>query len=271
MQKNNAKKKNALKPIYKPYLTGKAFSSLALKRGLKVLGLLLVFAFFGILASGVFSFENPIPRILLNGALLFFGCMVMFNEGSRIGENDVSYAEIALKRQNEGLAVTDTDRQICYHRLKGFVSALAGAAPLLLITVIYALTVQRQTMSLGALPSWVQGYENQDEIGQALAFYHESSAAGFTDFLRLAVRLVLFPYMNMIGAGNFDRLYLLDRLSPLLVLIIPLCYGVGYLRGTYLRALVHGNIRMARRRHKRSERKAREQRVRKQPQKKELI
>ena len=77
--------------------------------------------------------------------------------------------------------------------------------------------------------------------------------------------------MNMLGGGDFGRLLLLDRISPLLTLIVPAFYGVGYLRGPRLRAMVHGNIRLARRRHNRKERKAREQRMRKEPQKKKLI
>ncbi|MBQ7519836.1 MAG: hypothetical protein IJU12_05925, partial [Clostridia bacterium] len=128
--------------------------------------------------------------------------------------------------------------------------------------------------TLGALPSWVSAYETQDEIGQALAYYHETAALTLPEILRVAVRLFLFPYMNMLGNGNYEKLYLLDKLSPLLTLIVPVFYGIGYLRGPYLRALVHGNIRLARRKQNRSQRKAREQRaqkMRKKPEQKELI
>ena len=275
MQKNNDngknKNKNAPTPVYKPYLRGNMFSGLAMKRGLRVFGIMAAFAFFGLLASGVFSFDSGILRVVMNGALLFFGAMLMFSEGSRFGEADVTFAEIALKHQEEGKEVTKKDRDTCYHPGKGFVSLLIGAAPLLLVAIVYALICHKQTYTLGVLPSWVQSFESQDEIGQALAYYHETAPAGLEDYLRLAVRLVLFPYMNMLGAGDYGRLYLLDKLSPLITLIVPVFFGFGYLRGPRLRALVHGNIRMARRRHNRKERKAREQRARKAPQKKELI
>ena len=271
MQKNNAKKKNQPTPVYKPYLKGNPVSALAAKRGLKVLGLILVFAFFGVLASGVFGFDSIVLRVALNGILLLFGAGLMYNEGARQGENDVTFAEIALNRQNEGKEISKTDRDTCFHPLKGWFTALVGVAPFLLITVVYALIATRQHYALGALPSWVSAYEGQQEIGGALAYYHQGTPAGLEDFLRLGVRLLLFPYMNMLGAGNYDRLYLLDKLSPLLLLIVPACYGLGYLRGPQLRALVHGNIRMARRRRNRSERKAREKRAQKTPQKKELI
>ena len=87
-------------------------------------------------------------------------------------------------------------------------------------------------------------------------------------------RLLLFPFVNIAGANNADALLLVDRLSPLLCLLTPACYGLGYLRGPQLRALVHGNIRQNKRKHNAKERKAREQRVKQMEQKnkkKELI
>lgn len=272
MQKSNASKnKNAATPVYKPYLRGNLYSSVALRRGLRVLMMMLAFAFFGVLTSSVLSFDNMLLRIVLNGALLFFGCMLMFNDGARFGESDVAFAEIALRRQEEGNPASKQDKDTCYHPGKGFVSALIGAAPFLLIAIVYALVAKKQVYTLGTLPSWVQSYETQDEIGQALAYYHERVPAGLADYLRIVVRLVLFPYMNMFGGGDYSKLYLLDKLSPLLMMIIPVCFGLGYLRGPHLRALVHGNIRMARRKQNRKERKAREARRAKPQQKKELI
>lgn len=269
MQKNTANKKNELKPIYKPYLKGNAFSGTALKRSLRVMGVLAIFVFACVLAGGILSFNQSVLRLIINGLLVFFGCALLFNEGSNQGEGDVSFAEIALNRQNEGKEVTKEDRDVCYHPLKGFVTALAAILPFLIITVVYACIAHRQAYALGALPSWVEGYENQAEIGQALAYYHEAPALTIEDTLRVVVRFALFPFMNMLGT-SYDRLYLLDKLSPLLCLIIPLFYALGYLRGPHLRALVHGNIRMARRRQNRNVRKAREQR-RRQAEKKELI
>ncbi|MBQ9300627.1 MAG: hypothetical protein IJ214_08955 [Clostridia bacterium] len=274
MQKNNANKnknKNTPVPVYKPYLRGNMVSLLAFRRGLRVFSVLVLFAILGVLASGVFAFDSAVPRLLLNGVLLLLGGLILFNEGSRYGESDVSFGEIALKRQNEGKEATAKDRDTCYHPGKGFVSALLGAAPFLLVAIAYALTAEKQTYSLGTLPGWVQSFESRDDIGPALAYYHESVPVGVAGYLRIIVRLVLFPYMNMFGAGDYNKLYLLDKLSPLLTLVLPLCFGLGYLRGPHLRALVHGNIRLARRRQNRQERKAREQRVNKSNQKKELI
>ncbi len=270
MQKDTNKKKNTLQPVYKPYLHGNPISTTVIKRSLKIMGLLAVFAFFGALTSGMMGFGSAPVRIAVNAALILFGCFVMLNNGSNQGESDVGFGEICLNRQNEGKDISRQDRDVCYHPLKGILTALLGSLPFFLIALVYALIVTKQTYTLGALPGWVAGFETQDEIGQALAYYHENAPALPADYLRMIVRLALFPFMNMLGAGDYDRLYLLDKLSPLFTLIIPCCYGIGYLRGPYLRALVHGNIRLARRRQNRKVRREREQRARKN-EKKELV
>ena len=265
-----SKKKNAAAPVYKPYLKGRPVSAAAARRAWRVLGLLVLFALVSVLLGGALSFSSTIPRILINGALVAAACLLMSAEGKRQGESDVAFAEIAHNRLSGGKAVEDSEKNICYHPCKGFFTALVGTAPLLLLTLAFALIAHKQSYALGPLPAWVSAFEGQAEIGQALAYYHETSAATAEDILRIVVRLALFPYVNLLSSGSRDTLYLVDKLSPLLCLIVPAFYGVGYLRGPYLRALVHGNIRMSRRRHNRNERKAREARAR-EIKKKELI
>ena len=279
MQKDNASKssakanksKNTAKPVYKPYLRGTVVSRLAAKRSLHIMLLMALLAFFGALISGVLSLENTALRFIMNAFIVAMGASLLYNNGARQGENDVAFGEIALKHQNEGTEVTAKEKDACYHPCKGFFTALVGAAPFLLIAIVYALIAEKQTYTLGVLPNWVQSYETWDDIGPALAYYHETASATLGDWLRVIVRLMLFPFMNMFGGSDYSKLYVLDRISPLLTLILPTFYGLGYLRGPYLRALVHGNIRLARRRQNRDQRKAREQRAKKTPQKKELI
>lgn len=274
MQKNNKKnanqKKNELKPVYKPYLRGTAFSKIAAKRGLHVLGYLLIFALLYVIVGAALHFDSLALRIALNAALLL-GCGgVLYNEGARQGENDVAFAEIVHKRLEDGKNVPDSEKDMCYHPMKGFITALVGAAPMLVIALLFAVVATRQTYALGALPSWVAAYDGISEVSDALAYYNETIGMRLEDVLRIVVRVLVFPFVNMAGADNYDALYLLDKLSPLLCLVVPVFYGLGYLRGPHLRALIHGNIRMNRRRHNKNERKAREQRARK-PEKKELI
>jgi len=267
---NKGKKKSALKPIYKPYLKGRPVSRTAAKRAWRVLGTVVITSVIGLLAAGMLSFNSVFLRAALCAVLLGAACAMMWAEGSRQGESDVSFAEIAHNRLEQGKQVENSDRDICYHPGKGFFTALLGALPLLLITLVFAVITHKQTHTLGVLPSWVSAFEGQPEVGQALAYYHDMPAATLEDILRVAVRIMLFPFINLPSSSDYQSLYVIEKLSPLLSLIAPAFYGLGYLRGPYLRALVHGNIRLNRRRQNRQQRKAREARAgRNQP--KELI
>ena len=274
MQSNAKKNKKGAQPIYKPYLRGRALCDVAVKRCWHVLGYTLIFTLFFVLVGSVLSFDSVALRIICNAALLLVAMSLMYNDGARTGENDTAFAEIALNRKNEGRNVPESELNRCFHPLKGFVTAAWGVLPIFIIALIYAFMAQKQTYSLGALPSWVSAYDDHADISQGLAYYNETSSVQVADILRIVVRLILFPFVTIAGSDHADALLLVDRLSPVLCLLTPACYGLGYMRGPYLRALVHGNIRMSKRRHNAKERKAREERVKQMElknKKKELI
>lgn len=277
MQNNNKKtnrKKVTLKPVYKPYLRGNVASKTAAKRGLRVFGFVLVFAFIYVIAGLALNFDNNFLRVLCNAVLLLAAAMVMYAEGANQGETDVSFAEIAQERLNEGHKVAESERDLCFHPLKGLFTVALGVLPLFVVCLLYAFMAEKQTHSLSVLPSWVGTYESQSEISLALAYYYETAPFALADVLRVIVRMINFPFVTIVGVNNYDLLYLMDKLSPVLCLVVPGCYLLGYLRGPHLRALVHGNIRMNRRKQNKREMRARAQRreqMKKKNEKKELI
>ena len=113
---------------------------------------------------------------------------------------------------------------------------------------------------LGSLPSWLAGYESRADISLALAYYKDRVPFGVADALRLVVRLMVFPFINLAGTRNADGILLVERLSPLLVLIAPMFYGVGYHRGEHYRAMVHGGIATNAKRAARKKKKQQQQR-----------
>lgn len=260
MQKNPSKAKKKPELIFKPYQTGRCSSGLAVRRGLRVLiyqvALIFIFLFIG---QVLLSQSAPI-RISLNLLVVFGFFMLMYNEGSRAGLEDVAYAEIARGRRDAGKALDKNDLARCYHPLKGVFTVLYGMLPLFLIALVFAFITREQIYVLGGLPSWLQGYERRADIGLALSYYHETQAVGIESILRILVRLLLFPYVNMIGTDSAGALLLLEQLSPLLILVIPMGYAAGYLRGPHLRARVHGAISADTKRRIRREKKARVQR-----------
>lgn len=274
MQKNTNKKKKGMKPIYVPYLRGEVVSRDAVMRAMKVLGFIVMFIFIYTLLGGAMTFDNVYLRVLCNVALLAAGGVVFYGEGAGHGETDVGFAEIAQKRLDEGKNVDAGDKKLCYHPLKGVYVAALGVLPFFLICLVFSFIAKKQGFSLGVLPSWVSSYESQSEVAEALAYYHEIKPMSLESILRIAVRLINFPYVTMMGIDSYEMMYLVDKLSPLLCLTLPACYAIGYLRGPYLRALVHGNIRMNRRKHNKREQRARQERrqqMAKKNEKKELI
>ena len=70
------------------------------------------------------------------------------------------------------------------------------------------------------------------------------------------MRLLIYPYINLVGARNASLTLLVDRLSPLALLVPYLGYVVGYLRGRHSRAMLHGSMAAADRRKRRKARQA---------------
>ncbi len=258
MQKDTkpAARKKSAPIIRKPYLKGRAVSALAAKRGLRVSGYLLISAVLFFFLGQLLALDAAWLRVPLNLAVLAAFAALMYNEGARMGEGDVSFAEIALGRKKDGKTVSQAEIDRCYHPGKGFFTALAGSLPVVLLCLVYAFMAVPDRYTLGALPSWLSAYQSRADISLALSYYNDRTGPQAVDFLRLAVRLLIFPYVNLAGAGNKAALLLVERLSPLLVTIAPMFYGVGYLQGERYRALIHGGIAANERRAARRRKKA---------------
>jgi hypothetical protein len=237
--------------VFKPYLKGHAVSLPAAKRGLRILAYQIAFAFLFLLIGPLFNFESLVLRLLINLAMVTSLMVLLYIEGTRAGVEDVSFAQIALQRQQNGKTIDVRELNRCYHPAKGFVTALLGTLPLLLISLLFALTVQPRQYVLGPLPDWVAAYERRADIGLALSYYHEQRSLTLPDLLGIAVRLFILPFINMVSQNDTRALCLVDRLSPLLILLPPCAYGTGYLRGPVLRARVHGAIESDNRRRQR--------------------
>jgi hypothetical protein len=239
--KAGSKKKNRSK-VFKRYLTGSIWSGFAAKRGLKLLGYQLVFVFLFLIIGSALTFENDLLRIVSNLSLVAACGALLYMDGARHGEADVAYAEIAYQHKERGMAISPSEISRCFHPLKGGFTVLAGMLPVLILAGIHASLARLQTFSLGVLPNWVSAYEHRAGIGTALSFYNRHVQISAIDIIRIIIRMLIYPFVNMAGTENTPVLLLTDRLSPLLVLVIPALYAVGYIQGKNIRALVHGSI-----------------------------
>lgn len=264
---NKARKPGKTKPtlVFKPYLKGTVASKLAARRGLRILGYLFIFVLVYLFIGQALMFDSLILRLLLNIAALLGFAGLLYNDGAKMGLDDVSFAEIALQRQEAGQQITAAEKDRCFHPLKGFLTAAVGVLPLFLLALVFAFLAREITYSLGGLPSWLQGFERRADVGHALAYYHEPSSFGLVDTLRVIIRLSIFPFINIAGADSARTLLLLERLSPLLVCVLPAAYGLGYMQGHKLRASVHGAISSDAKRRVRREKRERKRRRQQEP------
>lgn len=258
-------KKQKIEKVSKPYLKGNIFDRTTLPGALKFFLGTLVMAVAFLIICVVLNFDAQWLNVVANlgiamGVYLFFA-----QYGINAGADAVNQGEIMYGRQEKGRPVADWERSMCYHPLKGFVSALIGAIPLLLCAIVLACITKRQMTNLGALPSWLGSIESRPEIGNALAYYHEGGSMTLQATLRLIIRMTTMPYVNMIGAANKDAMLMLERISPLILLLPVLAYGFGYMNGVRVRANVHTNIALGKKKAKRKQAKERRARMQRGP------
>lgn len=259
------KKKTTKAPRPMNYVTGAPVDARTapgvLKYALATFGLMVAFLLFGTMMM----WKNIYLRLGLNGGLLLFGYLLFWQAGLSAGTIAVNKGEIFYQRDQTGRETSEKEREEAYHPMKGFIVSLLGSIPMFLIAAALALTAQRVMASAGVLPSWLETLERRDEIGGALQSYHQAAGMSVTDVLRLLVRMSLMPLVNIIGAENKDALLMLERVSPLLMLIPAAFYGAGYQGGVRARSKVHSDIEAGKRKLRRRQKRERQQRAGKGP------
>ncbi len=264
MQKSVPGKKK-VQIVTKPMLKGRATDVMTFRHALRVAGSVLVAVFIYLVFGSLLMFENLFLRILTNTALILMSGGFLYMSGATNGEADAAFGEIMYQREAEGKSIPDSDKARCFMPFKGVYTAILGALPFVLMSLVVAITAQLQTYSLGALPEWLSAYRRQPEVGDALRYYESTVSLGVLDFVHLAVRMMILPFVSMVGSGNAQAVLLTERLSPLLVLIVPAGYALGYLRGKEMRVRIHTSIAQSRRRKKNKEKKERQRRQQKGP------
>lgn len=244
-----------------PFLTGKPIDGrtpmAAFKFFLASLAMLVAF----LIVGAMMMWNNFILRAVSNGVLLLGAYVIFWQSGVAAGTDAVNLGEMLYQRQATGRDHDLSELPRSYHPAKGYLTALFGSIPLFLCAVALALTAQRVMVGAGTLPSWLASLERREEIGQALISYHQGETMTGTDVLRLIIRMAIMPVVNIIGGENKEGLLLAERLSPLLVLLPAVFYGVGYTGGVKVRTKIHADIEAGKRKLKRRQKRERNQRT----------
>lgn len=235
---NNGKTKET-EVVRKPFLTGSVTDERTLKSSLAFFGVLIVVIFITLIACATATFDIVILRVLLNAAVIIVCLMIFYNKGAGYGSEAVSHGEILYQKKEKGQQVAESERKLCYHPAKGYVTGLIGTLPLLIPALILAVTTSVQMTGAGALPSWMQAYTGRSDIGNALINYTQPEGMKAVDYIRTVIRICILPYINIIGNANKTGVLFLERISPLIMLLPATVYGTGYRTGKKIRTRIH--------------------------------
>ena len=256
-----SKEKKPIAPVVKPFLKGNPTDERTLPGALGFLGVLLMIIVMSFLVCSALTMGNDILRIALNILVEAVILLLVYNSAAGKGADAVARGEILYQRKEQGKSFSASEKAICFHPAKGYLTALLGSLPILLCALALALTAHRQTTGAGTLPGWLTAYQRRSDIGNALVAYTGQTAMGLEDILRLIVRIAVMPFISMVGSENKDGLLLMERLSPLIVLLPACAYGTGYLQGRRERTRIHTGIAESNKKRVRREKKARKARM----------
>ena len=252
--------KKPAETVRKQFLKGDAADENTIKNSLIFFGSLVAVYFISFVVSATTS-SSDIIRLVVSVAIIALSLVVFFNKGSVQGAEAVSRGEILWQKREKGQTFSESERKICFHPLKAYLIGIIGTLPMIVIAVIFAMNTRIQTTTAGALPSWMQAYLRRDDVAGPLVSYIQSTGMGLTDILRIVVRIAIMPFISIVGATDYAGVYLMEKLSPLLLLFPACAYGTGYLTGPSVRAKVHTAITENDRRRKRREKRERKLRA----------
>ena len=255
-------KKETVREVSKPFITGSITDENTPKSSLVFLGTLILVFFVTFIACATASFSNLILRLAMNLAVIAVALMIFFNNGSRHGAEAVTRGEILYQKKENGKDFSESEKRICYHPAKGFITGLIGTLPFLILAVLLALNTGIQMTEAGTLPSWMQPYVRRSDIGSALVSYTQPDGMALTDYLRVAVRICVIPFVNIAGSSNKAGLCTVERLSPIILLLPAAAYGMGYMTGKSIRTKIHTAISENDKKRIRKERKRKAARTR---------
>lgn len=260
-------KKKKMPVVKKPYYKGNAWVNKNIKEALKVLAYFLFFSVLYVIAGSALNFDAFLLRLVPNLLLVVICGGIMYTKGASLGENDAALGEIVHARLESGKEVDEKDKKLSFHPLRGWLIFLVAVLPILLITVPSALGAHKQVYEMQSLPSWVSAYQSNEEIYAPLAFHDVKHPMQLMDLLQYISRLLIFPFVNIFGTDNLDTLLVLDKLAPILAILVGVAFPVGYMGGPFYRARVHGDIA---RNNRKAKKKQQKQLQRKQQQQKEI-
>lgn len=185
----------------------------------------------GLLFSSLQAIDSQALRSVITAVLSLVLLAFFYMEGLNKGSGDAGSSRQAARLLKAGRELTVKEDAACYHPLK----AVCGAALLFVIPLALAayvaLTTQEYTYTLQDLPGWLSGgYGSREDVMGGLGAYMQPMETSVRDWIRIVARLFVLMFINFFGDPQRAGA-LIDRLTPLFILLYPLAYIIGYLRG----------------------------------------
>jgi len=208
----------------------KMWNGEVLRTALRIFGYQVMFGFFGLLLTPSLIDLSSAARIPLISLLIGVAGVLVFMDGAGRGQHDCQVGDRLEKLGRKGeYAPSEEESAKRYNRLKGILGPCISAIPMLLIAAYVAFTARPFAYTLQDLPPWLTSYTVRPEIGAPLQYLlNTQTVAALSDYLRIAVRFVLFLYVGLFGVLSDAGSLFFDRISPLLVLIMPAVAAIGY-------------------------------------------
>ena len=191
----------------------------------------LVTVVLGLLLSVIQGIPNATLRTGMAALLCFAVVAFYFIEGMSRGTGDAMNSRQMAKLEKAGHIVDEREDASCYHPLK----ALAGSMMLfgipLVLAIVLAVNAKPYTYELQDLPTWMSSsYGLREDIMAPLGVYTQALTTTLMDWIRIVVRLFMLLFINFFGEVQ-TSIEIIDRLSPLFILLYPIAYVAGYMCG----------------------------------------
>jgi len=210
-------------------MKAKRFHHIA-KGALHIVGYQLAFAFVGLLITPMFIASSAVVRVPFVGLVILAAIALVFIAGSQRGEVDCAKTEVLNRLlQKDGYVASGAELGSRYRRSNGVFSALLSSLPFVMIAGYVSATATVAAYFLQDLPPWLSGYLHRPEIGAPLHYAQNLAAVStLTDYLRLATRFILFPFVCLFGEMSDELSFLFDRLTPIFMAVLPSAFAFGY-------------------------------------------
>jgi len=214
---------------------------------LRILIFQLVFGFLGLMLIPAVLEANDILRMILSLALIVLGALFSFSQAATVGEQHCAAGERLDKSVKvRGYQPTLQENAQRYGVKKALLGAVLGGAILFVLSAILAITTRPYAYTLQSYPSWLSTYSALPELGEALSYMESAPAAmAEADVVRVIVRFMLFPFVGVVGDMSNAVSLLFDRLTPVMSLLFPLSFFLGYLQGPSRRAAENAAVEAA--------------------------